>query len=115
MEHFSSVLPTKVIQRRSKDSHNMGKSLGGNFQALSMELGPFLGHFPAFLLNRNLSVTIFLGFPLFTKSQIRFPLKNHEIGMGTCLDVLYLSTKCYKNHVVYRASQNVKIGFHCNA
>ena len=61
-------------------------------------------------------MTIITVFASFTKCQIRFPLKNHEIAMGTCIDVLCLTTGCYENlfqRALKRASQNVKVGFHC--
>jgi len=42
-------------------------------------------------------VIIFEVFAALEKHQIRFPLKNHEIAMGTCFDVLLLTTECYEN------------------
>ena len=39
-------------------------------------------------------MTIFSVFASFEKRQIRFPLKNHEFAMGTCFDVLFLTTEC---------------------
>ena len=46
--HFSSVLPTKVPQRRSKVVTRKVQNLEVHFQALNEEFGPFLGGYSFF-------------------------------------------------------------------
>ena len=96
--HFSSVLPTKVPQRRSKVVTRKVQNLEVHFQALNEEFGPFWGHFSAFFATGAcFEWPYFSVFYSFEKCQIRFPLKNHEIAMGTCFDVLFLTTECNEN------------------
>jgi len=62
-------------------------------------------------------VTIFSVFASFEKFQIRFPLKNHEIAMGTCFDVLFLTTECNENlffKELHKMSKQAFIAFKIN-
>jgi hypothetical protein len=60
-------------------------------------LGHFGGIFLHFLQQEPVLSDHFSVFASFEKRQIRFPLKNHEIAMGTCFDVLFLTTECNEN------------------
>ena len=42
-------------------------------------------------------MTIFSACASCEKCQIRFPLKNHEIAIGTCFNILFLTTESYEN------------------
>ena len=62
-------------------------------------------------------MTIFSVFASFEKFQIRFPLKNHEIAMGTCFDVLFLTTEYNENlffKELHKMSKQAFIAFKIN-
>ena len=103
LDKMQDSLLYQCLKRQNLDPLDVVKLiLRGPYPGLEWRVWAILGAIFWFFCYRFLFyVTIISIFASLTKCRIRkignISLKNHEIAMGACFDVLYLTTECYEN------------------